>query len=99
MTSKKKRSSKPKRRNTSTKWGSEEENTAENVNETCSSGLDLHYKVVDLGVTSNFVVEANIISPTFLLSFGRSLFSEPSFWVNFFLNWSGEVEVEFLTPQ
>ena len=29
----------------------------ENVNRTCSSGLDLHYKVVDLGVTSKFVVE------------------------------------------
>ena len=29
----------------------------QNVNETSSSDLDLHYKVVDLGVTSNFVVE------------------------------------------
>ena len=34
-----------------------EERSAKNVNRTCSSALDLHYKVVDLGVTCNFVVE------------------------------------------
>jgi len=30
---------------------------ADSVNRTCSSALEVHYEVVDLDVTSNFVVE------------------------------------------